>query len=477
MFRILVFLGALAFASTAAGQGGDVRVKTKSGVMVGSSNNGVSIFKGVPYAKPPLGDLRWRPPQPITWQGQLQAKEFKLPCLQITPANGAPNGGGVAGPTSEDCLYLNVWAPANARNAPVMLWLHGGAGHLGAGSLESYHGLEFARQGVIVVTINYRLGMLGQFAHPALTRAAGGREPLANYQLMDAVAALRWVKDNGRALGGDTSNVTLFGQSAGAVMVAALLATPPAKGLFHKAIIQSAVPQLGNNRSLIQAEADGVKFATTLGLPGAEATPEQLRALPAERVISAEARSAGFTNGSYLVLDGKVRPMTVGNGFITGATVDVPLIVGSNSAEFFGLEASRMVGLASIHGRAPAWQYYFDYVPEWRRGEQPQGAPHSAELTYVFNTFRTSSRRGGGSRTTAADDAVVRTMHSCWVAFAKAPPTAKDITCADGFVWPAYNPGLDNMAVFRATPAIQRALPIIAKSAAEFPMRPDIGEP
>jgi len=451
-----------------------VKLTTDSGVLVGRLEDGVRVFKGVPYAQPPVGPLRWRAPQRISWSGERDATRYALPCPQATPPDGRNNGGGVSGPSSEDCLYLNVWAPQDAKNAPVMLFLYGGAGYLGAGSLSTYDGSSFAKDGVILVTINYRLGMLGQFAHPALTKGQSD-EGLANYQLMDAIAALDWVQRNGKALGADTNNVTIFGQSAGAVLTAALLSSPPARGKFHKAIIQSAVPQLGGGRTLAQAEADGVKFAQTLGLPGAEATAEQLRALPVDRVISSEARGPGFSNGSYLIIDGKIRTKTTGAGFADGTTVDVPLITGSNHAEFFGAEATRMVELAAKTGKAAAWQYYFTYVPEWLKPEQPQGAPHSAELPYVFDTLAISPR--GGPRVTDADRSVARRMHSCWVSFAKASVTAQEIRCADGFVWPARTAVNDALAVFAETPSVAKAQPIIAQNALAFPARPGIGEP
>ena len=452
-------------------------LQTASGALIGTQEGSVLRFAGVPYAEPPLGDLRWRPPQPISWDGLRDASNFQLPCLQPTSEDGSTNPGGVSGDTSEDCLYLNVWAPEGGEKAPIMLWVHGGGGYLGAGSLKTYDGTFFARNGVILVSINYRLGMLGQFAHPALSAAASPNEGLANYQIMDVVAALQWIQENGAALGGDTENVTLFGESAGGVLVANMLSTPPSRGLFQKAIIESAVPQLGNNRTLKQAEADGIRLASGLGLRGANASPEELRALPAEDVISHAVRSPSFLNGSYLILDGRVRTTTTGAGFVDGTTVDVPLIVGSNSAEFFGPEASRMAALASVSGDAPAWQYYFDYVPEWLREKQPDGAPHAAELPYVFNTFSSDPRRGGGSKTTVADQAVVDVMHACWVAFAFATLGADKLSCGDDFVWDAYNPGTDMMAIFRAKPSMQRARPIIEESIRNFPMRPDIGEP
>ncbi|WP_068874687.1 MULTISPECIES: carboxylesterase/lipase family protein [unclassified Phenylobacterium] len=450
------------------------KLRVDGGVLVGSLEDGVRTFKGVPFAKPPVGDLRWRPPQPTSWTGERDATHYALPCLQPTPADGRPNGGGVAGASSEDCLYLNVWAPKDARNAPVMVFLYGGAGYLGAASVPTYDGTSLAKQGVILVTVNYRLGMLGQFAHPALTKAAAGNEGLANYQLMDAIAGLQWVQRNGKALGADTKNVTLFGQSAGAVLVAGLQSTPPSRGLFQKAIIQSAVPQVGGGRTLAEAEADGVKFANALGLPGAGATSEQLRALPADQVISEKARF-GFQGGNYLVLDGKVRTTKTGPGFASGVTVDVPLVVGSTNAEFFAPEGYKTVKLASTTGKAAAWEYVFTFVPPWRKAEQPRGAPHAAELPYVFNSVDRSPKMNG--QATDLDRAVARRMSSCWTAFAKAPVTATSLTCADGFVWKAYTPESDSLAVFGETPTMSKAEPLVRALGEAFPVPPGVGDP
>ncbi|WP_374469617.1 carboxylesterase/lipase family protein [Phenylobacterium sp.] len=453
-------LAVLAIASTASAE--PVRLKTDSGTLVGVSKGGVNSFKGFPYAKPPVGELRWRPPQRVTWNGERQAMEFALPCPQPTPADGRLNGGGVSGPTHEDCLYMNVWAPKNARNAPVMVWLYGGAGYLGAGHLGSYDGSAFAKQGVIVVTLNYRLGMLGNYAHPALTKAAGA-EPVANYALMDAIAGLEWVQRNGRALGANTDNVTLFGQSAGGLMVSSLLASPPARGLFHKAIIHSGA-FFGGGRSLPEAEAAGAKIASALGLPGEAATLEQLRAVPPEAMTS----NAASRSGVYMVVDGKIRTMATRDGFASGATVDVPLIVGSNNGEPGAGAAREAVRLAATHGKAAAWQYYFTYVPAWRTAEQPRGAPHSAELPYAFDALSTSTT-GGGAQVTNADRAVARRMNGCWVAFAKAPVTATSLTCADGFTWPAQTAQNDAIAVFGETPRLATATPIVAENTAAFP--------
>ena len=463
--RALLFGVAMAALATAA-QAEPVKLKLDSGTVVGSSEGGVLSFKGVPFANPPVGDLRWQPPQKISWTGERDATQFALPCPQPINPNGGPNGGGVSGATSEDCLYLNVWAPKDAKNAPVMLWLYGGAGYLGAGHLGSYNGEAFAKQGVIVVTINYRLGTLGNLAHPALTKAAKPGEPLVNYALMDAIAGLEWVQKNGKALGADTKNVTLFGQSAGGMMVSSLLASPPAKGLFHKAIIHSGT-FLGAGRNLADAEAAGAKIATALGLPGADATPAQLRAVSPDKMVS----NPAVRSGTYGVIDGKIRTGATRDGFASGATFDVPLIVGSNNGERGAGAANEGVELAAKSGKAAAWHYYFTYVPAWRTTEQPKGAPHSAELPYAFDAQRTSTT-GGGSKVTDVDRAVAKRMNSCWAAFAKAPVTATSLTCADGFVWPARTAENDAVALFGATPSLGKAKPVVAENTAAFPPAP-----
>lgn len=462
-----IVMGLVAAAAVgAAAQAEPVKLKTDSGALVGVSEDGVTSFKGVPFAKPPVGDLRWQPPQRISWTGERDATQFALPCPQPINANGTANGGGVSGQTSEDCLYLNVWVPKGAKNAPVMLWLYGGAGYLGAGHLGSYNGTSFAKQGVIVVTINYRLGALGNFAHPALTKAAKPGEPLSNYALMDAIAGLQWVQRNGKALGADTGNVTLFGQSAGGAMVSSLLSSPAAKGLYQKAIIHSGT-FLGGGRTLAEGEAAGAKIATELGLPGAEATLAQLRAVPPASMVDNPAVRSGVSG----VIDGRIRTGSTRDGFKTGATYDVPLIVGSNNGERGAGAAQEAVALASASGKAAAWQYYFTYVPAWRTAEQPKGAPHSAELPYAFDAQRTSTT-GGGARVTDADRAVARRMNSCWVAFAKAPVTATSLTCADGFIWPARTAQNDAVAVFGETPKLGQATPLVAENTAAFPPAP-----
>lgn len=424
------------------------RVTIDSGVLRGVSEGAANVYKGVPYALPPVGALRWAPPQrPTRWRGERVSDRFALPCAQPTTAE--VNGGGVTGATGEDCLYLNVWTPKAAKKAPVVVWLHGGASFLGAGSLGAYNGEAFARDGVIVVTINYRLGAMGGFAHPALTKAAGPKEPLGGYALMDTVAALQWVQRNIAAFGGDPKNVTLFGQSAGGAMVMNMLSVPSAKGLFQKAVIQSGAA-IRPGTTMAEAEAAGAKIAEALELPGASATLEQLRAVPISRFTAVR----GAQRGVGAPLDGRLRQTSSADALKAGKAHDVPLIVGTNNGEG-GADGARTVAQLAAKG-APSFLYQFTYVPDWRRAEQPNGAPHSAEIPYVFASLKTAST-GGGDKVTDADRQIAERVHACWVGFAKMSPRGRAIPCADGFSWPAYDPKTDQAVVFGQTPALQAA--------------------
>ena len=260
-------------------------VKTTAGEVRGVTAGGVSSWKGLPFAKPPLGELRWAPPQPAApWKGVRAADVAGAACPQ--PDRG--DGGGVGAPPKqdEDCLTLNVYAPAGAKNLPVMVWIHGGAFRLGYSGAPLYNGAELAKQGVVVVSLNYRLGLLGFFAHPQLTAAAKPGDPLGNYGLMDQLAALRWVQQDIAAFGGDPANVTAFGESAGGSSLIYLLANPQAKGLFAKAIVESG-GGLQRPVGMKENEQRGVASAANIGLK-ADATLAEMRARPATDWIKAQ---------------------------------------------------------------------------------------------------------------------------------------------------------------------------------------------
>jgi para-nitrobenzyl esterase len=427
-----------------------VKVTVDSGTLVGDAKDGVNSFKGVPFAISPVGDLRWAAPQkPEQWKGDRDATQFPLPCPQPTNADGkTPNGGGVTGKTSEDCLYLNIHAPANAKNAPVMVWLYGGASYLGSASLGSYNAPSFAQNGVIIVAANYRLGPLGSLAHPAITKAAKPKDAVANYALMDAVAALQWVQRNIGKFGGDPKNVTIFGQSAGGAMVVNLLGIPSAKGLFAKAGIQSGAG-LRPGQPLEAAEKAGVAWAEKVGA-GPDATLAQLRAVTPEKIVSQRETAAALGTP----IDGRFKTKSTQDAFKDGTANYVPLIIGSNNGEG-GFDGARAVATA-MSAKAPVYLYQFAYVPEWRKKEQPQGAPHSAEIVYVFDSWNTTSLRVGGA-IQPVDREVAKRVNSCWVAFAKADVNAKSLSCAEGFTWPAFTAEGDDAARFEMKPSVVKS--------------------
>ena len=412
-----------------------VKVTVDSGTLVGNADGDVVVFKGVPFANPPVGDLRWRPPQPPEpWTGEKEATEFCLPCYQQTE-EGKPNLGGVMGATSEDCLYLNIFAPKNAKKAPVMVWFYGGGNVLGGGHLAAYNGTSFAKNGVIAVTINYRLGPLGFFAHPALTVEAGEKDPLGSYGNMDQTESLRWVKRNIAKFGGNPDNVTIFGQSAGGAGVYTQLTTPSAKGLFHKAIVQSG-GYMYINTPLKLAEHIGIQMATDLGLPGADATMEQLRKISPEALSKANVRGAGP------VIDGRYLPELPVVAYAFDREHDVPFMVGANNGEGMRGAYDRWAATHFSDG-APTFQYDFSFVPDRLKAKGATGAIHSAELRYVWNSLDMYPDTG----ITDDDRKVADTMHSCWVAFAfydgKGP-----LKCKDGITWPTYTPEKDELLDF-----------------------------
>jgi para-nitrobenzyl esterase len=300
-------------------------VRVEFGVLDGVTANGLSIYKGVPYAKAPMGELRWREPQPVRpWRGVRKAASFAPACMQT----GVSMPGETPPAVSEDCLYLNIWTPVRRADErlPVLVWIHGGGYTNGSAAMPLYWGNRLAKKGVIVVTIAYRLGPLGFLAHPELTRESAHHSS-GNYGLMDQIAALEWVHKNIGAFGGDPKRVTIAGQSSGSISVSILMASPLAKGLFQRAIGESGglfePLQLAPKYLLANAETDGEKFAASLGAM----LINDLRRLPASRLTSNE---IGIT---HPVIEPYLLPRSPYEVFAAGQQNDVPLLLGSNAEE------------------------------------------------------------------------------------------------------------------------------------------------
>jgi para-nitrobenzyl esterase len=454
---------------------GPAPVTIESGLVQGvAAGDGVVAFKGVPYAAPPVGPLRWRPPQPAPrWSGVRAASAFGPICPQ-----GASFGRPAGATESEDCLTLNVWAPEHAQvrggGAPVMVWLHGGGDDQGTASQPQFDGAGFARDGIVFVSVEYRLGALGWFAHPALTREAGAA-PLANYGLMDEIAALAWVKRNIRGFGGDPGRVTVAGESAGGEAVLFLMTTPAARGLFSQAIVESGTGWTGYP-TLAKAEAEGAALATRPGAP-ANADAAALRALPVSALLAANTEGAGPT------IDGRLVQGSPAAAILAGGAAKVPLLIGTNSGEasqlrggdpadvLKGYTPAEVAALRAAYGAetptdallgaavfrdgfmaaparwiaarhaAPAYLYQFAYVPEIRR-LRVADASHGTEMLFVFQAL---DRAPVPLRVTSdADKAEMAKVHGCWVAFVKTGVPA----CPGGPAWPAYTAAGDQLLRF-----------------------------
>jgi len=444
-------------------------VRLDSGHVTGAPGRATDTqtFKGIPFAAPPVGDLRWRPPQPVShWDGVRKADALGPVCMQNGP------GGGGAKP-SEDCLYLNVWTAANSASdkRPVMVWIYGGGFTNGSASQPDYDGENLAKKGVVVVTFNYRLGAFGFFAHPELTKESD-RRGAGNFGMLDAIAALQWVQKNIAAFGGDPKRVTIFGESAGAIMVADLMTSPQAKGLFQRAIGESGSWSInttaGRLMSLAEAEQAGVKYAEALGAKSLA----ELRAQPADAVLK-------NVRGTGPVVDGWILPEDPGTAFAEGKQMQIPILVGSNLDEgtfflqpttaekYLAQSRSRYGDLAGEYlklypagsddeanasqlrdfrdqmawvmrnwarlqtttGKSKAYVYYFTHQPPASAQGRGRGATHTAEIPYVFQNERNRPW-------TDVDRQISDLMSSYWINFAATgDPNGKNLP-----KWPAWDP-------------------------------------
>jgi para-nitrobenzyl esterase len=474
--RLLAVAGAITAAltlSSAAASAAAPHTRVQQGALQGVRKGDVDAFLGVPFAAPPVGERRWKAPAPAAaWTGVRNADHFSASCWQgVSPAGFGPwtHEYVVDGKVSEDCLYLNVWtgAPAGAKR-PVLVWIYGGGFNSGSGSVPIYDGAALAGQGVVVVTINYRVGVLGFFAHPELTAESRGAPP-GNQGLQDMAAALRWVKANIAAFGGDPSRVTVAGQSAGAIAIHELMESPMARGLFQQAIIESGLPNIAPLAPLAKGEASGEALAKAKGVSSLAG----LRALAPDRLGGAGPPGLG------LIRDGVFMPAE------PGPAADIPVLIGLNSDEgssfsplygttdpakvsgllkdSYGDQADRVAGLypvstdaeraqasrdilrdrglASLYAwsgkrltsaKSPLYAYLYTH-PEPGPQADRYRAFHSSEIPYAFRTFAASPERNF----TADDQRVSLQVSGYWLNFIRTGnPNGAGLPA-----WPRMSPG------------------------------------
>jgi para-nitrobenzyl esterase len=471
-------------------------VHIETGLVEGTHSGASKVYKSIPYAAPPVGELRWRAPQPaLQWNGVRRADKFGPICMQT----GVSVPGAASEPVSEDCLTLSIWTPAKSREQklPVMMWIPGGGFTQESGSIPLYWGDKLATRGVIVVTINYRVGILGFLAHPEMTRESANHSS-GNYGLLDQIAALQWIKRNIAAFGGDPDRITIWGQSAGSMSVSLLMASPLARGLYQRAIGESGaylVPPAatGSNEKelfLRGAEAEGVRLASDLGVMSLAA----LRKLEPERFLK------GSNFPMHPIIDGYVVPEEPYAAFAAGRQNDVPTLIGSNSDEgrpmiagvdvklatfaedlgraFYGSNVVRDLAadylksypattdrearerrasferdlrfgwdmwtwarMQTKTGRGKVFSYYFAHLPPYPEGSPfaDWGAGHWAELPYVFDHLSQQSWAWSD-----ADGALANVMATYWTNFAKSGDPN-----GDGMpVWPAFTAGAERVLHF-----------------------------
>jgi len=434
-------------------------VKVSEGMVQGTFENGLTVYKGIPFAAPPVGDLRWKAPQPATkWDGVKQATKYGPAAFQ---------GGNPPSGKSEDCLYLNVWTPAKSakEKIPVLVWIYGGGFSFGSTAEPGYNGEKLAKKGVVLVSIAYRVGQLGFLAHPELS-AENPNHVSGNYGLLDQIAGLQWIKKNIAAFGGDPNKVTIFGESAGGISVSMLCASPLAKGLFQGAISESggsfgptrAKTYPGENmKTLKQAEADGVAYLQKVGVKSIS----ELRKMDADKLPLGMGMGGGWP-----ITDGYVIPDDQHKLYEAGKYNDIPVLIGYNSDEgasfsrektpeeyvtgvkarygkfaddlikaypagetsvpktardlardaAFGWQTWSWARLQSQTGKSKVFLYYFDQHPDYPK-DSPRfgyGSPHGQEVAYVFMNLDASN-----PQTTKSDLEISEAMGTYWTNFAK----------------------------------------------------------
>lgn len=467
LIQMCAAVASLCFAMPARAQEPPI-VNAPAGSVRGEAVAGTQVFRGIPFARSPVGELRWRAPLRLPrWRGVRDATQFGAACVQ-PPSPQTSIYYNVPPAMSEDCLFLNIWAPENARNAPVFVWIHGGSLVSGAGSSSYYDGARLAERGIMVVSINYRLGALGYLAHPGLS-AESRRNISGNYGLMDQIEALRWIRRNIGAFGGDANNVTIAGESAGALSVMYLMAAPDARGLFHRAIAQSAymitAPVLRNNpyEGAFSAEAVGVWLASQLGATDIAG----LRSMSAEAIVSRAATTGYFP---FVTVDGRTVPRQLVDVFDRGDQARVPILAGYNEGEIrslrfllpsppvdaaaytneirarygelsdaflarypadnigesmlattrdamYGWTSERLTARQTAIG-APSFLYYFDHgYPA--ADDAGLHAFHAAEIPYVFGTIGETPERWPAVPQTAQEQRMSDAMLNYWASFAR----------------------------------------------------------
>ncbi len=468
-------LGVLALPLASFGQAAPAAAPTakiKQGALKGAVVEGVEEFWGIPYAAPPVGELRWKPPMPAAvWTGERDASHAGPTCQPTQK-----------GEYTEDCLFANVTRPAGAKagaRLPVYVWIHGGGftigSAVGAFGAET-DGIQFAKEGIVTVSVSYRLGRAGWFAHPALCKEG----PCGNYGLMDQIAALKWVKANIASFGGDPNNVTIGGESAGGISVLELMLAPDARGLFQRAIGESSFGRV-EPQPMAVAQANAVKAAQAAGASGADAAAAAaLRKLP----LSAMPYTEPFVSRAGPILDGRYVLGGVAEGFETGKAAKIPLLVGGNSNEAslfrpqaaavdaipadrkvaamaafdpagagnkvqmandivtrqYITEPDRAISRAQSKAGQPVYTYYFNYVPPNLKARAPYGAGHTFEIMFAF--------AGPKQRFAPEDLALAKSVNAYWAAFIK----TGNPDSAGGPAWPKFAPGETFMEFSAAGP-------------------------